>query len=79
MRSLLVCLCLAASAVLAGCSAFGPAEPSTPRAINSDISAARNAGPTAEQIGDASVVPDVTSPVDRSVVPTVTVPLNNAY
>ncbi len=79
MRTLLVCLCLAVPAALAGCSSFGPAEPSTPQAINSDISAARNSGPTAEQIGDASVVPNVTSPVDRSVVPTVTVPLNNAY
>ncbi|MGH7014237.1 MAG: hypothetical protein ACREEL_08810 [Stellaceae bacterium] len=79
MRVLLVCLCLAAPAVLVACSSVGEPPPSTARAINSDISAARNSGPTAEQIGEASVVPDVNGSIDRSVVPTVTVPLNDAY
>jgi len=79
MRTLLACLCLAASAALAGCSALGAPEPSTPRAIESDISAAHNTGPTAEQIGDASVVPDVIGTHDNVVVPTVTLRMNNAY
>ena len=79
MRTLLVCLCFAASAALVGCTSAAPSETSTPRAIESDISAAHNNGPTAEQVGQASLSPDVNGPVDRSVVPTVTVPLNNAY
>lgn len=79
MRTLLVCLSLAASAVLVGCTAAAPADPSTPRAIQSDISAAQHTGPTAEQVGQAQPVPDVIAPHDNTVVPTVTVPLNNAY
>lgn len=79
MRTLLVCLSLAASAALVGCSSLGPAEPSTPRAIQSDISAAQHTGPTAEQIGQVQPVPDVMTPHDNTVVPTVTLQLNNAY
>jgi len=79
MRTLLVCVCFAASAALAGCSAAGAPEPSTPRAIESDISAAHNRGPTAEQVGQVQSVPDVLAPHDNTVVPTVTVPFNNAY
>ena len=78
MRNLIACLCLAASAALAGCGSVGGPAPSTARAIDSDISAAHNTGPTAEQVGQ-TLVPDVTSPRDTSVIPTVTVPLNNAY
>ena len=79
MRALLVCLGLAASAALVGCTNAAPADPSTPRAIESDISAAQHSGPTAEQVGQAQPVPDVIAPHDNAVVPTVTVPLNNAY
>ena len=79
MRTLLACFCLAASAALVGCTSAAPSETSTPRAIESDISAAHDTGPTAEQIGDASVVPDVIGQHDNDVVPTVTVPLNDAY
>jgi len=79
MRTLLACLCLAASAALAGCSSFGAPEPSTPRAIESDISAAQHTGPTAEQVGQAQMLPDVLTPHDNAVVPTVTLQFNNAY
>ncbi|MGH6974867.1 MAG: hypothetical protein ACRED6_09580 [Stellaceae bacterium] len=79
MRILLVCLSFAASAALVGCTAAAPADPSTPRAIQSDISAAQHTGPTAEQVGQARPVPDVMAPHDNAVVPTVTVPFNNAY
>jgi len=79
MRTLLVCLGLAASAALVGCTAAAPADPSTPRAIQSDISAAQHTGPTAEQVGQAQPVPDVMTPHDNTVVPTVTMPFNNAY
>lgn len=79
MRALLVCLSLAAAVALAGCDSLDPAEPSTPRAIQSDISAAQHTGPTAEQIGQVQPVPDVMTPHDNTVVPTVTMPLNNAY
>jgi len=79
MRTLLVCLGLAASAALVGCSSVGEPPDSTPRAIQSDISAAQHTGPTAEQIGQVQPVPDVMTPHDNTVVPTVTVPFNNAY
>ncbi|MBU6507668.1 MAG: hypothetical protein KGQ82_09225 [Alphaproteobacteria bacterium] len=79
MRALLACVCLAASVALAGCSSAAPSDPSTPRAIESDISAAHDRGPTAEQVGQAQMVPDVLAPHDNTVVPTVTVPFNNAY
>ncbi|HVA35732.1 MAG TPA: hypothetical protein VNG52_05810 [Stellaceae bacterium] len=78
MRNLIACLCLVASAALAGCGSVGEPAPSTARAIESDISAAHNNGPTAEQVGQ-TVVPDVNSPRDTSVIPDVTVPINNAY
>jgi len=79
MRTLLVCLCLAVPAALAGCTAAAPSDPSTPRAIESDISAAQHTGPTAEQVGQMQMVPDVMAPHDNTVVPTVTLQLNNAY
>ena len=79
MRALLLCLSLAVSAALIGCTNAAPSEPSTPRAIQSDISAAQHNGPTAEQIGQVQPVPDVMTPHDNTVVPTVTMPLNNAY
>jgi len=79
MRALLVCLGLAASAALVGCTSAAPSDPSTPRAIESDISAAQHTGPTAEQVGQVQMVPDVMAPHNNTVVPTVTVPLNNAY
>ncbi|HYL32192.1 MAG TPA: hypothetical protein VEU53_03465 [Stellaceae bacterium] len=79
MRTLLACLCLATSAALVGCGALGAPEPSTPRAIDSDISAAQHTGPTAEQVGQAQMLPDVLAPHDNAVVPTVTLQLNNAY
>ena len=78
MRRVIACLCLAAAAALAGCSSVGAPPPSTARAIDSDISAARNNGPTAEQIGQVPY-PDVTSPHDTSVVPNAAVPLGNSY
>ncbi len=79
MRTLLVCLSLAASGALVGCTSAAPSDPSTPRAIESDISAAQHTGPTAEQIGQAQMLPDVMAPHDNTVVPTVTLQLNNAY
>lgn len=79
MRTLLVCLGFAASAALVGCTDAAPTEPSTSRAIQSDISAAQHTGPTAEQVGQAQPVPDVMTPHDNAVVPTVTLQLNNAY
>jgi hypothetical protein len=78
MRSLIACLCFAASAALVGCSSVGGPPPSTARAIESDISAAHDTGPTAEQVGQVPY-PTVTSPRDTSVIPDVTVPINNAY
>jgi len=78
MRNLIACLCFATSAALAGCSSVGGPAPSTTRAIDSDIAAAHDTGPTAEQIGQVPY-PDVTSPRDMSVIPDVTVPINNAY
>ena len=79
MRALLACLCVGVPAVLAGCTSAAPSDPSTPRAIESDISAAQHSGPTAEQIGQAQMMPDVLAPHDNTVVPTVTLQLNNAY
>lgn len=79
MRALLLCLSLAASAALVGCTDAAPTDPSTSRAIQSDISAAQHSGPTAEQVGLAQPVPDVMTPHDNTVVPTVTMPFNNAY
>ena len=78
MRRLLAGLCLAAAMALVGCSSVGEPSESTARAIDSDISAAHNNGPTTEQIG-ALPYPDVTSPRDTSVVPNVSVPMNNMY
>ncbi|HEV2263629.1 MAG TPA: hypothetical protein VGR79_03745 [Stellaceae bacterium] len=79
MRALLVCLCLAAPAALVGCSSAAPSDPSTPRAIESDLSAVQHTGPTAEQVGQAQMLPDVMAPHDNAVVPTVTMQFNNAY
>ena len=79
MRVLLVCLCLAGPTALVGCISAAPSDPSTPRAIESDISAAQHTGPTAEQVGQAQMVPDVMAPHDNAVVPTVTMQFNNAY
>jgi len=79
MRTLLVFLSLVAEAALVGCTAAAPVDPSTPRAIQSDISAAQHTGPTAEQVGQIQMTPDVMAPHDNTVVPTVTVPFNNAY
>ena len=78
MRRVIACLCVLAGVALAGCTSVGEPPPSTARAIDSDISAARNNGPTAEQIGQVTY-PDVTSPRDTSVVPSVEVPMNDLY
>lgn len=80
MRHWIVGLCLVAAAPLAGCSFnFEPPE-STQRAIDNDISAAQNTGATTQQLGQASVVPDVIQPRSgSSIVPTVTIPITHEY
>jgi hypothetical protein len=78
MRRMIACLCLVAATALVGCSSVGDPPLSTARAIDSDISAAQNNGPTAEQIGQVPY-PDITSPHDKSVIPDVVVPIGNMY
>lgn len=78
MRRVIAYLCLAAAVALAGCTSTGAPPPSTARAIDSDISAAQNNGPTAEQIGQVPY-PTVTSPRNTSVIPNVEVPTSNLY
>lgn len=78
MRLVIACLCLAVSTALAGCAWVGEPPASTARAVDSDISAARNTGPTPEQIGQVTF-PDVTSSRNMSVVPTLQVPINDMY
>jgi hypothetical protein len=76
MRRVIACFCLAVSTALAGCAWVGKPPQSTARAIDSDIAAARNNGPTPEQIGQVTY-PDVTSSHNMSVIPAVQVPINN--
>ncbi|GEM_PF-3756936 len=79
MRLGIAGLCFVAAAALAGCASLGEPPDSTARAIDSDIAAAHASGPTASQLGQASVVPDVIEPRSGSVAPMITIPMNNAY